>query len=66
MHKHDYQCGFDLSYGSKSKRKEVIIVFLKWFVWQQLAVEGEYRDILDWHNDFMYEVYWHYRNREEG
>jgi hypothetical protein len=24
MHKHDYQCGFDLSYRSKSKRKEVI------------------------------------------
>jgi hypothetical protein len=23
MHKHDYQYGFDLSYGSKSNRKEV-------------------------------------------
>ena len=41
-------------------------MFLKWFTWQCNAVRMCEKDILEWNNDFMYQIYWHYRNRGEG
>lgn len=37
-------------------------MFWKWFNWQMNAVLFAEKDILDWHNDDMYKIYWHYRN----
>ena len=40
-------------------------MFWEWFRWQMNAVKFLEKDILDWNNDLMYDIYWHYRNKEK-